>query len=313
MPRIVYLSWPAGEISGGIKVAFQHAQLLAEAGFDAAVATIDAVRPAWFESGGDLIRLDDVRSDDVLVFPENSADLLERYSASTQPKVMFCQNPYYVYQGLSRRRSYEEYGIGHVMCPSLTVMDFCRRRLPGLKAGYTPFYIDEGLFRCPPRKKLQIACIPRKRPLEMQVVRDLFLFEYPQYAQLPWVVIENASEGLVARTMGESAVFLSLPRYEAHGMTTLEAMACGCVVAGFVGIFGGSDSATARNGFWSPEDDALGCVQQLARAVQVASEQGAARRAMVEGGMATAAIWRRQEAARQVPLYWRQTLKDLGV
>jgi len=33
--RIIYLSWPAREISGGIKMAFRHVEALREAGFDA--------------------------------------------------------------------------------------------------------------------------------------------------------------------------------------------------------------------------------------------------------------------------------------
>jgi hypothetical protein len=312
MPRIVYLSWPAAEISGGIKVAFQHAQLLAASGQQAVVATADGMRPVWFQSGAQLIKLDEVRTDDVLVFPENNADLLEQFAASPQPKVLFCQNPFFVYRGLARRRTFEEYGIRHVLCPSHTVMDYCRRRLPGLKAGYTPFYIDAELFNCPPHKKLQIACLPRKRPLEMGVIRDLFLFESPQFASVQWVVIENATEGLVARTMRDSAVFLSLARFEAHSMTTLEAMASGCVVAGFIGSVGGNDCATTRNGFWAAEDDALGCASQLAKAVQVASGQGAAWRAMVEGGMFTAQAWRREESARLLSTYWRETLHDFA-
>ena len=41
MPRIAYLSWPAAEISGGIKVAFQHVALLNAHGQAAVVATED--------------------------------------------------------------------------------------------------------------------------------------------------------------------------------------------------------------------------------------------------------------------------------
>jgi len=42
MPRIVYLSWPADEITGGIKMAFRHVETLCQAGFEACLATPDA-------------------------------------------------------------------------------------------------------------------------------------------------------------------------------------------------------------------------------------------------------------------------------
>src|SRR5688572_27761757 len=106
--------------------------------------------------------------------------------------------------------------------------------------------------------------------------------------------MHQAKEAKIAEVMSQSAVFLSLARLEAHAMTTLEAMACGCVVAGFAGVAGGTDSATAANGFWAPEDDVETCVDQLARAVQVAVDRDATWREMVEAGRRTAHKYRRE-------------------
>jgi len=54
MPRIVYVSWPATEISGGIKAAFQHVEILTEAGLDAAIASRDSSAPGWFKTDAKL-------------------------------------------------------------------------------------------------------------------------------------------------------------------------------------------------------------------------------------------------------------------
>jgi hypothetical protein len=78
-PRIVYLSWPAREITGGIKMAFRHVEMLREAGFDAAIATDDGEPPGWFDTTAPIVRLEAVADDDVLVFPENHRGLLERF------------------------------------------------------------------------------------------------------------------------------------------------------------------------------------------------------------------------------------------
>lgn len=312
MPRIVYLSWPPTEISGGIKAAFQHVELLVEAGFDAVVAAHEPVAPGWFDSTARIVPLDGVHADDVLVFPENSARLFKEFATATNPKLVFCQNPFFAYQGLDGRASYAEYGVSHIMCPSHTVMHFCRERFPGLKLGYTPFCIDHARFSFSADKTLQIAAVPRKRPVEFGAVADLFRARYPQHAAIPWVYMHLATETQVAQAMARSAVFLSLARLEAHGMTALEAMATGCVVAGFSGVAGGTDTATARNGFWAAEDDIPGCVDQLARAVNLALARDETFHEMIAQGRRTAWEYRRDESGRLLIEFWRATLAELA-
>ena len=306
MPRIAYLCWPASEISGGIKAAFQHVELLREAGLDAIVATEDGQRPRWFETDAPVHTLAGIGETDVLVFPENNPRLLERFAAGRQRKLVFCQNPYYVFQGLAGRASFADFGVDAMLCPSLTVVRFCGLRFPGLPAHYTPFFIDERRFaRGGSPKALQIACTPRKRALEMGAIHDLFRGTHPEFAHLHWNVLQGANEATVAQVLGASAVYLGLARLEAHGMTTLEAMASGCLVAGFSGVAGGSDSATAANGFWAAEDDVLGCTEALARAVRLAASGGSEYEAMLHAGRQTAWAYRREEAARHLLAFWR--------
>ena len=304
MPRIVYLSWPAAEISGGIKTIFQHVEMLAAAGVDAAVATADGVAPKWFDSTARLVTQAQVTGDDVLVFPENDHQLIARFAAHEGRKLVFCQNPTFIYRGLGPWLSSAEAGVTHVMCPSHSVMHVCRRRFPDLGIVHVPLFIDHARFVPAPVKRLQIAAIPRKRPQEFGVIRDLFRARYPQFDAVDWLVIQGATEQVVAQELGRSEVFLSLARLEAHGLTTLEAFACGAVVAGFCGIFGGSDSATARNGFWAEEDDVIGCVEQLARAVALAAERGPAYDAMIEDGKRTAAHYSRENTQRELLRFW---------
>lgn len=309
MPRIVYLSWPAGEISGGVKAAFQHVALLNAAGREALLATADGVAPAWFDSGDvPLATFDAIRADDVLVFPENDAALLARFAGSQQPKLVFCQNPMHVWRGVTEQGSFAPYGVTHILCVSHTVLQFCARRFPAMKLAYAPYFVDHARFRCPPSKKLQVACIPRKRPLETMAIRDQLRAAHPDLGGVPWAVIQNATEAQVAQTMADSAVFLSMARLEAHSMTLLEAMASGCLVAGFTGNARGNDSATAANGFWVPEDDLDACAEALARAIRLTAEAGPAYQALVAQARRTAALWRREEVARTLVAAWHEIL-----
>lgn len=307
MPRIVYLSWPAGEIAGGIKVAFQHVELLREAGRDAVVATPDGLAPTWFTTPVPVERLEAVRGDDVLVFPENNPSLFVRFVASPQRKLVFCQNPHYVFQGLAGRPSYADWGVSALLCPSRNVVAFAQRRFPALRAFHTPFFVDARRFR-PAPKVLQVACIPRKRTLEFGAIHDLVRAADPSSRDVRWNVLQGATEDQVARVLGESAVYLSLARLEAHSLATLEAMACGCLVAGFVGVPGGSDSSSVDNGLWAAEDDVEGCAARVAKALRIAVEGGPRRDAMVKAARATAARWSREASARALVEAWAEIL-----
>ncbi|MEJ6023194.1 hypothetical protein [Ramlibacter sp. PS4R-6] len=305
MPRIAYLSWPAPEFSGGVKTTFRHVELLRGAGFDAVVATPDGKPPGWFRTDAPHETFADLRADDVLVLPENSHKWLERFAPRPNRKLVFCQSWSLVYRGLANYASFAEAGVRHILCPSHTVMQFCRERFPGTQLAYTPVLIDEQVFKPAAEKKLQVMAVPFKRMVEFGALHDFFHARYPQWKHVPWHFAKEASEDDVARSMGESAVFLSMARLEAMGMTGLEAMASDCVVTGYSGLPGGTDSATLRSGFWAREDDLYDAARQLDRALAVAQEGGPVRDGMVAAGRETAARYRRQPVTDALAAFWR--------
>lgn len=310
MPRIVYLSWPAHEIAGGIKMVFRHVEVLRGAGFESCVATPDAKPPTWFDTTVPVLSLDELaRVADVLVFPENHAGFLQQFAAWPNRKVVFCQNQFQVRRGLDGRRDYADFGIHDLICPAELVAAFCRRRCPQQTIHLVPYGIDSQLFRSRPPKRLQIAFAPRKRPVEAAVIRDLFHADNPSWAAIPWVPLNKLSESDVARILGESALYLSLCRFEALPLSDLEALASGCVVAGFTG-FGGRDYATSGNGFWAGEDDCLDAVGQLTLATRLAVEGGDRRRCLIENAQRTAALYSYERFGRQLTECWRDILGE---
>jgi glycosyltransferase involved in cell wall biosynthesis len=306
MKRIVYLSWPAKEITGGIKMVFRHVEALRSLGFETLVATEDGAPPAWFATLAPVVPLTELRQgDDVLVFPENHAGLLKRFAAWPNRKVVFCQNPSMAFRGVGERNDYRDYGVSSVLCPAQNVATFCRRRFPALEIFVIPYPLDRMTFRPRLPKRLQIAYAPRKRPLEAAFVRDLFQAENPGCKPVPWVLIEKMSETEVARILGESAVYLALGRFEALGLSALEALASGCIVAGFTGT-GGWDYATSRNGFWAVEDDLLGCTAQLTEAVRMASEDKQRYHEMCADAQAAAAVYSDERFLSRLLECWRR-------
>ncbi len=73
-------------------------------------------------------------------------------------------------------------------------------------------------------------------------------------------------------------------------MATLEAMASGCVCAGFTGV-GGQEYATPENGFWAPEDDCEAAVDALAQAADLVKTGGPPLARLVEAARETARHW----------------------
>jgi hypothetical protein len=314
MRRVVYLSWPAEEISGGIKMAFRHVEALTQWGFPACIATPDAKPPGWFVSGAPLIAVADVTGNsDILVFPENHPGFLKQFASRPNRKIVFCQNQFMIYRGVEGVLDYADYGVQHVICPGYECAEFCRGRLRVKTISVIPNYVETRIFFPREDKKLQIAFTPRKRPSEGAVIRDLFRSRGEQYRKIPWIEISNNTEAQVAQILGESALFLSLCRFEALPLSLLEAMASGCVVAGFSGQ-GGRDFVTIGNGFWAAEDDCFECACQLERAARVvmdfALNGGLQYQDVVQLSIDTAALYGEQRFKDRMKEFYEPIIKD---
>ncbi|MES1213445.1 MAG: glycosyltransferase [Singulisphaera sp.] len=310
--RVVFLSWPPGEITGGIKFTFRCAEILQENGIAAVVATDRAQGATWFSSSASVIDISEVRrNEDVLVFPENHHGLLEAFAGEKNPKIVFCQNPYGAHRGLGRRSDYGDFGVTHIIGLGAHATRFCRRRFPRLSVLDVQCFIDHKLFCPPPTKRLQIAFIPKKRPLEAMFIQDFVRHALsPQFRDIPWIRIENMSENQVARVMQDSAIFLSLSRFEAYGFNILEAMLCGCVVVGFTGT-GALEFATAANGFFVAEDDCMACAESLKDAIQCVVGGGKAYQDLINEGVATGMRYQRNRFAQRFMDAWKQIGTDL--
>jgi glycosyltransferase involved in cell wall biosynthesis len=264
----------------------------------------------WFETTAPLLAMTGLAPhSNVFVFPENHAGMLEEFRPWPNRKVVFCQNPFLAHRGLGERADYRDFGVQDVLCPAYQVAAFCRRRFPALNTWAVPCPIDRDVFRPREPKRLQVAYAPRKRPLEAACVRDLFRAENPPFRDVPWVALAQMGEKEVARVLGESALFLSLCRFEAAALTLLEALASGCAVAGFTGQ-GPRDYTTAANGFWAAEDDCLDCAHQLALAARLVVEGGNRYRDLRGEAERTAACHSRERFRARLAECWRTLAAD---
>lgn len=273
MPQIVFFCPSVTVINGGIKHIFRMAEALIGLGHKAVVFEPNQQRPDWFISTAPIVGQDVFQqgTDNIYVLPEDQPHILADFKKLPQRKVIYSQNHFYGALGIGDASSYADYGVTDILCSSQTIYDHAKMRHPTLRAYVIPCAVDRALFKPAVTKNNIIAYMPRKRPIEATYIRDMFRFTYPHYRDWQWQELSNLSEGEVAAAMGRAKVFLSLSRLEGFGLTPLEAMAAGCVVAGFTGI-GGHEYATEENGFWANEDDFPACVEQLSKAVKLSQD-----------------------------------------
>ena len=299
MGRVVFLNpFAKTEISGGIKTAYRHAELLTEMGFDACVYQPEGP-PGWFETRAKVLKsLTQPAPSDVLVFPEAiNGPLVELARARTPAKkVLYCQAQYYLLFNAIPPEDYRTLGFDRVACQSEIAKGFLERVLHFENVAVIPCAIDPTLFR-PREKSMQIAAITKKLPREAAAIHSVFRLKYPELRSVPWAILENASEREIAETFGRSSIVLSLPFLESFGLVPLEAMASGAIVVGFHG-HGALEYATSDNGCWFPSDHIEETADALAQIIRALQSNDAAILKMRDAGFATAARYSK-DAARE--------------
>jgi glycosyltransferase involved in cell wall biosynthesis len=294
--RIVFLApFATTEISGGIKTAYRHAELLTELGFDACVFQPGGA-PSWFETTAKVLTQQFAPlADDIVVFPETLngplVDMVQNWSSTR--KVLFSQAHYYALFSAIPPERYRELGFERVVCQSTIAKGFLERVMGLPDVAVIPCYIDRALFH-PRPKTPQIALIPRKLPREAAAIQRIFRFKYPQFAGIGWHLLKDTTERQTAEAFGRSMIVLSLPYLESFGLVPLEAMASGAIVVGFHG-YGGQEYATKKNGFWFPPDCLEETADAIAHVVIGWERRDPAIRAIGDEGMATVARYGKEQ------------------
>ena len=309
MARIVYLVPATAGGTGGNKVAFRHVEALAGLGYDAVVRLLGpAEPPTWFEHRAPVERSSATPGpDEILVLPEDAAEVLLACAGLPNRKVVFCQNPYAAAaQGLARLPWEAAAAYRTFMACSPGVAAWIARFLDYDLISSVPAFADERLF-VPLPKAAVIACMPRKRPTEFRAIQHMFGRLYAGSTAWRWEPIEGRSEAETAAALGRASVYLSLARLEGMSMSLVEALACECLAAGFTGI-GAREYATTANGIWAEEDDCEAAARALVQVVTLAEQGGGAAALMRHAARATAAQWTHAACVKALGGFWREQM-----
>lgn len=302
MKTIVYISpFRKTQVSGGIKVCFQHVEMLNEMGIKAFVFSPDGY-PTWFQTTAPLFDPQGRGFDlnHIAVFPEpvHQPGLLKIVQAAdaAAKKILFCQNQYNALNNALLNGSFERLGFTHLMTVSNVAAKMLNNVFHPASLSVVQPYIDPERFQKRP-KELRIAVVPRKMPSIFNYVQRIFAAKFPDLGGVVWDVVENASEEAVAESFGRAAVFLSLCNLESLGITPLEAMASGCAVVGFHG-YGGMEYATPHNGIWLPSDHLEETADALAQVIRDFVLGNSRYQGLVANGALTAKRFNREQTMK---------------
>lgn len=252
---------------GGIKVIYQHVEMLNEMGIPADVLhTKKNFQCDWFEHAAKVTSLDDVviTNTDVLVYPEvRTYTMLNDFPGV--PKVVFNQNAYYTFRFGTRDQVLQAYAsddLVGVMTVSDDTQHYMECLTPETRVGKVRNIIDSSLFNTTgrPASSNVIAVMPRKLKEDQDQVLG-FLEARNALTGYTIDAIDGVSATEVAKRLKNAAIFLSFSGQEGFGLPPAEAMACGCVVVGYDG-WAGAEYLQKPVAFPVPNRNVLSFVKQ---------------------------------------------------
>jgi hypothetical protein len=312
MARIIYPLPTQGAVQGGHKVILRHVESLRRLGFDAYCYQGAAhKRPTWLDYSVPFDPPPPLRDDDYVVLSDDSAETLTNVAKVARERcVVLSQNPYYfALRGFGPLDLFPAGRLPAFIAVSDGLKRMIERAYPGADVHIVPCFADERIFMPRAEKTFSVAYSPKKRTLETEIIKQMFRKLHPRHADLGWIALDKMREPEVANAMGGASLFLSLSRLESVGMTTLEAMACRCLCAGFTGV-GGGEYATPQNGFWVADDDCVAAADALAHAADLVRARAAEVDERLAAGAMTAEAWSHRRYEEVLEAVWMRLAPD---
>src|SRR5205085_5873045 len=211
MSRILYVSHDIAQPRGGIAVLYDHVAALRRHGLEAFI--VHATPGFRYPFASADVPVLDASSDlgvspsDVLVVPEDHPAAILRCGDLGCRKVLFCQNHFFIFDGLAPGRTWSEFGFAGYMCSSHPIQ-LALKRWFGVSAGVVRPALDSAYFGKdfkPFARPIDIACMPRKGLPNLRLVQGLLAAR----RDIAWHEIEGLPKDQVAARLRDAHIYLS--------------------------------------------------------------------------------------------------------
>ena len=253
--------------SGGVKIIYQHCDMLNNNGWRAHPVHLGDFVIDWFPHASEALTKEQalaaIRPGDVVVCPE-----VIPWAAAEFPcrnKIVFIQAWSLVEIATGRSKRYEDFGFtGLVACSQYTQQYMATRSR--LACALVRNGIDLAAFSPGPSARVprSVLCFNRRNIQDGRAARRLL--PPPVRGSAVFTELENRyAQAQVIDFYRASDIFMALGYPEGFALPPLEAMACGCAVIGFTGGGAGEFMIDGVTALVSPDGDARSLAGSLER------------------------------------------------
>ena len=241
--RIFYFCPDLKVKSGGVRRLYRHVDILYRNGFPAAILHAEK---DFFLSDQPRVPVEylqtprALRKDDIVVIPEGFPGLMLKLKDQPVRRFVIALSWSYIFSMLPDGMDWRDFNIERILvvCPTIGKMITWSMGLP---THLIDFAINPNLYHYRVKnKKRKIAFIQNKAK-DIDAFRRLLSARNPDYVRkFEWIALKDLNEADYAAQIRESSIFLNLSTAEGLLNSCFEAMAAGCIIAGFNSV-GGQD------------------------------------------------------------------------
>lgn len=256
--------------SGGVKIIYQHCEMLRRHGIEATPIHLGDFIIDWFpHSINSLTRkeaLANVGAGDIIICPE-----IIPAEASVFPcrqKIAFVQNWFLADIGTGSKRRYEDFGFTGLLACSNYIKDYMASR-SSLPCTVVTNGIDLSLFKPSGASPTHQQVLYQNRRNVADARAAIELLPPPLRDACKFVELgNNLSQAEMIRSFQAADIYLAIGYPEGFALPPLEAMACGCVVIGFTGGGGLEHMIDGQSALVAPDGDSAALADCLTRVLE---------------------------------------------
>lgn len=223
--------------SGGVKIIYQHCDILNKNGYSAVPVHLGDFIVDWFPHETKPMRKQDalkiIKKDDILICPEVIPGVAAGFPCET--KVAFIQNWALAEVALGPERRYEDLGFSNLLACSQFVKEYMKDK-SSLPCDAVVNGIDLDVFHSQDRQKDGCKVVVLNRRNIADAREAIKLIPDALKKKIEFIILENRySQEKMAEIFRETDIFLAIGYPEGFALPPLEAMASGCAVVGFTG------------------------------------------------------------------------------
>lgn len=263
--KIYFLCYDTrGAAKASVKHIYDMALFLKEAGMDSNILVEDANYAgvsSWLDEKYNQIPVVSIKDnkvemsiDDVLVIPEQYANVLQQLSNIRCTKIMLVQQKEYMYDSLPIGSRWKDYGIEKVITTTNAAKKYISEYFPESLVFVIPPVIEDYFTKSEKSQKPYIAISVRDRVKHRKLISEFYL----KYPQLRWVTFKDMvqmSNKEFADSLKECLVSLWLDDDSTFGTFPLESMKCNVPIVGKIPST--EPDWLGENGIWTYDENKL--------------------------------------------------------